>query len=177
MIECIIPVPYDYVRENVDVRLTTDLIEVYFKEVRFASHKRQHGEIGQLETNPDHLPDNHRLYLDHNPENNRKWAETIGPSMTQIVSHILEMNVEKKALNSLSTLRNIAKKYPNEEIEKATETLLKISTNPTVSVFKSVVERNKKKKQTKKTDINRPRTTSADYGFVRGAKYFGRDTK
>ncbi|MFG6117625.1 IS21 family transposase, partial [Halobacillus sp. MO56] len=170
-------VPYDYVRENVDVRLTTDLIEVYFKEVRIASHKRQHGEIGQLETNPDHMPDNHRLYLDHNPENNRKWAETIGPSMTQFVSRILEMNVEKKALNSLSTLRNIAKKYPNEEIEKATETLLEISTNPTVSVFKSVVERNKKKKQNKKTDINRPRTTSDDYGFVRGAKYFGRDTK
>ncbi|WP_299834278.1 IS21 family transposase [uncultured Metabacillus sp.] len=170
-------VPYDYVRENVDIRLTTDLIEVYFKEVRIASHKRQRGEIGQLATNPDHMPDNHRLYLDHNPENNRKWAETIGPSMTQFVSHILEMNVEKKALNSLSTLRNIAKKYPNEEIEKATETLLEISTNPTVSVFKSVVERNKKKKQTKKTDINRPRTTSEDYGFVRGAKYFGRDTK
>ncbi|WP_299746806.1 Mu transposase domain-containing protein [Rossellomorea sp. y25] len=39
-------VPYDYVRENVDIRLTTDLIEVYFKEVRIASHKRLYGEIG-----------------------------------------------------------------------------------------------------------------------------------
>lgn len=170
-------VPYDYVRENVDIRLTTDLIEVYFKEVRIASHKRLYGEIGQLSTNSDHMPDNHRLYLEHNPENNRKWAETIGPSMNQFVSSILEMNVEKKALNSLSTLRNTAKKYTNDEIEKAAETLLEISTNPTVSVFKSVLERNKKRKQNKKTDTNRPRTTSDDYGFVRGAKYFGRDTK
>jgi hypothetical protein len=31
----------DYVRENVDIRLTMDLIEVYFKEVRIASHKRR----------------------------------------------------------------------------------------------------------------------------------------
>lgn len=89
-------VPYDYVRESVDIRLTTDLIEVYFKEVRIASHKRLKGEIGQYSTNTDHMPDNHRLYLEHNPENNRKWAETIGSSMTQFVSYILEMNVEKK---------------------------------------------------------------------------------
>src|SRR5690606_4724387 len=118
---------------------------------------------------------NHRLYLEHNPENNRKWAETIGPSMTQFVSYILEKNVEKKALNILSTLRNIAKKYTNQEIEKATETLLEISTKPTVSVLKSVLERNKKKKQNQKIDTFNQRTTSDDHGFVRGAKYFGRD--
>ncbi|MED4378589.1 hypothetical protein P9274_23470 [Schinkia azotoformans] len=168
-------VPYDYVRENVDIRLTTDLIEVYFKEARIASHKRLYGEIGQFSTNKDHMPDNHRLYLEHNPENNREWAKTIGPSMTQFVSYILEMNVEKKALNILSTLRNIATKYTNKEIEKTTETLLEISTSPTVSVLKSVLERNKKKKQNQKSDNNRHNTASHDYGFVRGAKYFGRE--
>lgn len=170
-------VPYDYVRENVDVRLTTDLIEVYFKEARIASHKRLHGEIGQFSTNTDHMPDNHRLYLEHNPENNRKWAETIGPSMAQFVSYILEMNVEKKALNILSTLRNLSTKHTKEEMEKSTETLLKISTNPTVSVLKGVLERNKKQKQKRKTDTNSDPSNANDYGFVRGAKYFGRDNK
>lgn len=68
-------VPYDYVREQVDVRLTTDLIEVYFKDTRIASHKRLNGEIGQFSTNIDHMPDNHRLYLEHNPENNREWQK------------------------------------------------------------------------------------------------------
>lgn len=115
-----------------------------------------------------------RLYVEHNPENNRKWAETIGPSMTLFVSHILETNVEKKALNILSTLRKLATKYTKTDMEKASETLLEISTNPTVSVLKSVLERSKKKKQ--KTDRNSPNTTS-DYGFVRGATYFGRENK
>lgn len=163
-------VPYDYVREYVDVRLTTDLIEVYFKEARIASHKRLNGEFGQFSTNIDHMPDNHRLYLEHNPENNRKWAETIGPSMVQLVSYILEMNVEKKALNILSTLRNLSTKYSKEELEKSTQILLEISTNPTVSVLKGVLERSKKRKQ--KTDTNSDRTNIDDYGFVRGAKYF-----
>jgi transposase len=168
-------VPYDYVRENVDIRLTTDVIEVYFNEARIASHKRLKGEIGQYSTNTDHMPDNHRLYLDHNPENNRNWAETIGPSMTKFVSHILEMNVEKKALNILSTLRNLSTKYTKKEIENAAETLLEISTNPTVSVLKGVLERNKKRKQ--KTDTTCHQTKDNDYGFVRGAKYFGRENK
>ncbi len=55
-------VPYDYVHESVDIQLTTDLIEVYFKEARIASHKRLNGEIGQFSTNTDQT-DNHRLYL------------------------------------------------------------------------------------------------------------------
>ncbi|MFD1037196.1 hypothetical protein ACFQ3N_01980 [Virgibacillus byunsanensis] len=83
-------VPYDYVRQHVDVRLTTDLIEVYFKEARIASHKRLNGEIGQLSTNTEHMPDNHRLYLEHNPENNREWAETIGSSMVQFCFMYIE---------------------------------------------------------------------------------------
>src|SRR5690625_598675 len=49
-------VPYDYVREQVDIRLTSDLIEVYFKEARIASHKRLYGEIGQFSTIKDHMP-------------------------------------------------------------------------------------------------------------------------
>src|SRR5699024_9862165 len=142
--------PYDYVREHVDVRLTTDLIEVYFKEARIASHKRLNGEIGQLSTNTDHMPDNHRLYLEHNPKNNREWAETIGPSMVKFVSYILNMNVEKKALYILSTLRKLSTKQSKEELEKATQILLEISTNPTVSVLKGVLDRSKKRRQ--KTD-------------------------
>jgi len=81
------------------------------------------------------MPDHHRLYLEHTPENNRKWAETIGSSMTQFVSYILEKNVEKKALNTLSTLRNLSIKYTKIEMEKATETLLEISTNPQRFLF------------------------------------------
>lgn len=168
-------VPYDYVREQVEVRLTTDLIEVYFKETRIASHKRLSGEVGQFSTNTDHMPDNHRLYLEHNPENNRKWAETIGPSMVQFVSYILEMNAEKKALNILSTLRNLSTKYSKIELEKATHTLLEISTNPTISVLKGVLDRSKKRR--KKSAIDKQQNNTNHHGFIRGAEYFGGDKK
>ena len=64
----------------------------------------------------------------------------------EFVSYILETNVEKKALNILSTLRNLSTKHTNEELEKATQTLLEISTNPTISVLKGILDRREKTK-------------------------------
>ncbi|NLK76093.1 MAG: hypothetical protein GX288_12535 [Clostridiales bacterium] len=63
-------VPYEYVQSGVDIRITKDLIEVYFKDMRIASHKKLLGEIGQFSTNPNHMLDNHRKYLEHTPVTN-----------------------------------------------------------------------------------------------------------
>ncbi|MGD6880097.1 IS21 family transposase, partial [Bacillus infantis] len=77
-----------------------------------------------------------------------------------------------KALNILSTLRNIASRRTSAELEEAAKTLLEISSNPTVAVYKSILER-QKKKQKNKARIHE--TQTEDYGFVRGAEYFGRN--
>ncbi|MBW6065490.1 IS21 family transposase, partial [Planococcus sp. CP5-4] len=167
-------VPYEYVREDVDVRITADVIELYFKYVRIASHPRKRKSEDSYATNLDHLPDHHRRYLDHNPENNRKWAKEIGPNMERLVEHILKTNVEKKALNILNGLRNTASKKTSTELEAATKTLLEISSHPTVAVLKSILAR-QKKKQADKQLVREPQTE--DYGFTRGATYFGRDKK
>lgn len=167
-------VPYEYVREDVDVRITADVIELYFKDVRIASHPRKKKSEDPYATNPDHMPDNHRLYLDHNPENIRKWAKNIGPNMERLVEHILKTNVEKKALNILNGLKSLASKRTATELEEATKTLMKISSHPTIAVLKSILER-QKKKQMKNEQVHESKTE--DYGFVRGANYFGRNEK
>lgn len=167
-------VPYEYVREQVDIRLTPDILEFYFKDVRIASHTRLQGEIGQYSTRTEHMPDHHRLYLDHNPENNRTWAESIGPHMAQFVHLILEQHAEKKALSILSALRNTADKHDPKTLETATETLLTISSNPTLSVLKSILDR-QAKRIPKESSRNKPEKTTKDYGFVRGAAYFRKE--
>ena len=98
-------VPYEYVQSQVDVRITKDLIEVYFKDMRIASHKILLGEIGQYLTNPNHMPDNHRQYLEHTPDQIRSWANTIGQSTEKFVEYILDNHVDKKALSILLSLR------------------------------------------------------------------------
>lgn len=95
--------------------------------------------------------------------------------MAQFVSYILEINPEKKALNILGTLRNLSTKYTNDEIERATYTLLEISTNPTISVLKGVLDRGKKRR--KKSNIDNYQNNTNDNGFTRGAEYFGGKTR
>lgn len=167
-------VPYEYVREQVEIRLTPDLLEFYFKDVRIASHKRLTGDIGQYSTSVEHMPDHHRLYLDHNPENNRAWAKSIGPSMEKFVDSMLEQNAEKKALSILSALRNIAEKYEPTTLEKSVDTLLAISSNPTLSVLKSILDR-EVKRIPPESPAKKSKSMANDYGFVRGAAYFGKE--
>jgi transposase len=170
-------VPYEYIQCDVDIRLSKELIEVYFKDTRIASHKRLYGEIGQFSTLSEHMPDNHRLYLEHTPKNSREWAQTIGSHMEEFVEVLLKNGSEKKALNQLMSLRNIEKRYSKEEMNLAAQNLLLASTNPTVSVFKTILARNKKRKQAEDNGSLTKMTTTKNYGFVRGANYFGGNPK
>ena len=41
------------IRDRVDIRLTRNLVEVYYKHHRICSHKRLYGHPGQYSTNTD----------------------------------------------------------------------------------------------------------------------------
>lgn len=166
-------VPYEYVQSQVDVKKTSDLIEVYFKEMRIASHKILSGDIGQYSTNANHMPDNHRKYLEHTPDKVRSWANDIGENTENFVEYILSNNAEKKALTILSSVKNLSKYYSDALIEDGCETLMSISKVPTLSVLKTILKRMKDSKKSKENETLNETRTDADYGFIRGAKYFG----
>lgn len=171
-------VPYEYVNDEVEVRMTDHLIEVYFNEHRIASHKRLKGDIGQYSTNIDHMPDNHRRYLNHTPKENLLWAKEIGPNVYKYVESILSTNTEKKSLKLLSTLRNLASKSSDEELEAACHTLMSVAKEPTNSLLKSILSRAKKRENAlnkQSTSDTIKERTDSQYGFVRGAAYFGGD--
>lgn len=73
------------------------LLKYNFKEARIVSHKRLYGETGLYSTLTDHMPDNHRFYLEHTPEvNSREWAQSIGPHMEDFVKLYKKMNLRKR---------------------------------------------------------------------------------
>lgn len=75
------------------------------------------------------------------------------------------------------SLRSFERKYPKEEMNLAAQNLLVASTNPTISVFKTILLRNKKHKKAKDEGKLTEFTTNKNYGFVRGADYFGGNQK
>lgn len=81
-----------------EVKVTQDLIEVSFKNIRIPSHKRLKGQLDQMSTNPDHMPDNHRAQLENTIQNIKECTKVIGHSMTQFADYIVDSEVERKAL-------------------------------------------------------------------------------
>lgn len=47
-------VPYEYINRQVDVKLSSDLVVVYFNHMWLTSHKRLYGKFGQISTIRDH---------------------------------------------------------------------------------------------------------------------------
>lgn len=138
---------------------------------------RLYGEIGQFSTLTDHMPDNHRLYLEHTPANSREWAKTIGSNMEEFVAILLKNGSEKKALNQLMSLRSLEKRHSKENMDLAAQNLLIASSNPTVSVYKTILARNKKREHAKDDGSLSKMVTNENFGFVRGANYFGGNPK
>lgn len=164
-------VPYEYISDTVEVRLTDYLVEVYFKEVRIASHKRLKGDVGQRAMNYHHMPDNHRYQALLSPESCLEWSKTIGDAMVHFTTKILESNVEKKALNTLPAVQSLTRTYSEEELDDTTETLLTLTSSaPTFSMLKTILQRNRKQKKATMMNNQPP---SKQYGFVRGADFYG----
>lgn len=170
-------VPYEYIQSDVEIRLSKDLIEVYFKDSRIASHKRLRGIVGQYSTLTDHMPDNHRLFREHTPKNSREWAETIGKNMLKFIETLLNNSPEKKALNQIMSIRSLSRKYSKKELELAAQNILIALSNPTVTVYKTILNRNRKREKAKEQGRLTEIKTNQSHGFIRGADYFGGKNK
>lgn len=167
-------VPYEYVQCDVEVRLTKNLIEVYFNHSRISSHKRIHNKVNQYSTLHDHMPDHHRRYAEHTPENIKSWAKTIGPKTFHVVIQILDQQVEKRALKILSGIQNLEKKYSAQLIEETSEIILSITKQPTLATFKTVIKRQYDyQKKNSLAHLGTATHINNDYGFSRGPDYFG----
>jgi transposase len=53
-------VPYEYIKHQVDVRLTGRMVEIFYNGVRICSHPRLMGNLGQYRTVDEHMPPKHR---------------------------------------------------------------------------------------------------------------------
>ena len=57
-------VPHEYIHKQVDVRLTDNVVEIYFNNNRIASHARLRGSKGKYSTLKVHMPEDHQKYLE-----------------------------------------------------------------------------------------------------------------
>lgn len=164
-------VPYEFIGKQVQIRLSENLIEIYYNHMRIATHTRLYGKFGQLATVTEHMPENHQLYAEQTPDNARQWAKGIGPSTTLIVDYLLShYQSERQALASIFSLKNSDRSYSKYEIERACKEVRNVSLRPTVKMIQNQLKVNKKKEAEEMLQVKTKQ--KKDYGFTRGKDYW-----
>jgi transposase len=112
-------VPYQLVKEQVDVRLTKSTIEILFKNRRVASHPRSYRR-GAFTTSKDHMSKVHQRYLEWTPSRIIRWASHHGPHTEKLITHILESRPHpQQGFRSCLGIMRLAKRYSSQRLEAA----------------------------------------------------------
>ena len=170
-------VPYEYIKQKVDVRLTSHTIEIFFEGNRIASHPRLYGRPNQYSTFETHMPPEHQKYLQWNGERFLLWAEQIGENTKTVVMHFLTMYpVEQQGYKSCMALLKLTDKYPPNRLENACRKALLYTPQPSYKSIQSILKSGQDKLVLDNTVVEAEVTKkSSQYSFTRGADYYRRD--
>jgi transposase len=81
-------VPYALVKQQLDVRLSAQVVELFHKGKRVASHRRSPMK-GRHSTVAAHMPTAHQRHAEWTPQRLIHWAAHSGPATAQVVETIL----------------------------------------------------------------------------------------
>ncbi len=134
-------VPFDLIGEQVDIRTTRDIVEIFFHGGRVASHVRKKTAQRDAVMMPEHMPEAHRRYLSYNKDAFLSWVETSGPSTEKAVRSFLESGKEpEQGYKYCASLMKAADRYGLSRIEAACERALAFSTVPTLRNILTVLK-------------------------------------
>ena len=163
-------VPYQFVKQQLDARLTQQTIELFHKGQRIASHVRSWFK-GRHSTLPAHRPVSHRHYGEWTPERFLSWAEKIGTATRQVILlQFQDRRHPEQAYRSCLGILRFGKAYQPERLEAACARALLLGTHRYKSI-ESIL-----KKGLDRQSLNAPEeiqtTLPQQHENVRGADYY-----
>ena len=130
-------VPFDLIGEHVDIRITSDAVEVFFHGNRVASHVRRKKAEHDPVRVKEHMPPEHQKYLSYAPDEFLDWAAMVGPNTQKVVEFFLSSGKEpEQGFKYCVSLMKSADRYSQERVEKACERLLSFTSQPS---YRSIV--------------------------------------
>jgi hypothetical protein len=120
------------------------------------------------------MPEEHQSYLKWDGDRFLQWAEKIGPYTVIAVKSILaSYKIEQQGYKSCMGLLKLADKYSFNRLESACQKALSYTPHPSYKSIKNILVTGQDKIPAPTTESS----SSADsdqYGFTRGADYYGR---
>jgi len=164
---CKYSVPYEYIGKKVEIRTTEKCIEVFYHHLRIASHTRVDYSPEPIYT-PEHMPENHRKYLNYNADSFIQWATDIGNSTTTVIKNFLYSHkVEQQGYKSCASLMKLSDRYSTKRLEAACEKALSYTPSPSLKNITTILKNGQDKVSSK---AKKPKS-SAQYGITRNSSY------
>ena len=165
-------VPYDLIGETVQVRLTRDVVEVFYRGSRVAAHVRLTAVQRDPVVKPEHMPEAHRKFAQYNAEEFTTWAAGVGVNTAGVVRHFLSSGREvEQGYKSCASLTKLAKTYGNEVLEDACERVLRLTSMPTVRNISTLCRSSADRKAAGEKPAAQE---SRGGGITRGASYYSK---
>jgi len=167
-------VPHMYIGKKVDVRITRDVIEVYFGNMRICSHRCADVYRDKYITNKEHMPDGHRKHGEWSADRFRVWATKVGPNCLACINYFLSIaKVEEQSFKTCNALLHLSSKYTSERLERACQRVLSFTPRPSFKAVDSVLKSGQDTIENTQEELKERRDSALEYGFIRGAKYYG----
>lgn len=168
-------VPYEYIRQKVDVRMTKSTIEVFYAGSRICSHPRLHGRSNQYSTVSGHMPENQQKYVEWTSERFVSWAERIGENTAAVVKHLLSYHkIPQQSYKTCLALLKLGDKYSAARLEAACKKALFYTSSPSFKNIQTILANGQDKLS--EEALKKP-SPSNEYSFTRGADYYDRGDK
>ena len=170
--DCKYSVPYEFIGKKVDIRATENSIEVFYHNNRIASHVRRPYSPEPIYV-PEHMPENHRKFLEYNTDSFLDWGKNVGCSTLIVVKHFLYMHkVEQQGYKSCASLMKLADRYGTERLENACVKALSYTPSPSLKNISTILKNGQDKVTVEKAASSAFNKESSKYGITRGASYY-----
>lgn len=133
-------VPYQLVRQRLELRASATTIEVFKSTKRVASHVRDYSRRRYV-TNPAHMPASHRAHTEWTPSKLIEWGRSVSEETGTFVERLLESRPHPEhAYRACLGLRRLARQYGQERLSSACARALAIGSISYTSVKSILAE-------------------------------------
>lgn len=161
-------VPYQLVKKQLDAKYTENIVEIFHKNTRVASHKRSLEERKHSTLN-EHMPKSHKEYAAWTPERLLNWAAKSGPSTARLVETIMAKKIHpQQGFRACLGIMRLGKTYGFDRLELACQRTLKLG-SATYKSVESILKNNLDKKNLSGTEQDSPKIK---HGNIRGSNYY-----
>ena len=162
-------VPFQLLRERLNVRLTATTVEALHKGERVAAHARSYVRGGHT-TLKEHMPPEHRRYAEWSPSRFIQWASKTGAATAQLVEKVMAARTyPEQGYRACLGIIRLGQHYEPERVEAAAERALKYNTCSYKSVRAILVAGLDRQTDTEE----QPRqATLLVHGNIRGREYY-----